>query len=151
ECFELGGRVPTVTLPARADKARRGKEQPIPADVAELMRAFLADKPAGKPVWPGTWAKWRVGAQMLRKDLEAAGIPYGVPGADGPLFADFHSLRHSYLMLGGRAGIDLRTLQELAGHSDSKLTERYSHVRLHDLAGAVGKLPSILPANESPS
>src|SRR5262249_20408159 len=44
------------------------------------------------------------------------------------------------------AGIDLRTLQELAGHSTSKLTERYTHVALHDLAGAVEKLPSILPA-----
>jgi excisionase family DNA binding protein len=145
ECFELAGRVPTVTLPVRADKSRRGKEQPIPADVADLMRAYLVGKPAGCPLWPGTWAKFRVGALMLRRDLEAAGIPYEVPGPDGPLFADFHALRHSYLTLGGRAGIDLRTLQELAGHSTSKLTERYTHVRLHDLAGAVERLPSILP------
>jgi hypothetical protein len=66
---------------------------------------------------------------------------------DGPLFADFHALRHSYLTLGGRAGIDLRTLQVLAGHSTSALTERYTHVRLRDLAGAVEKLPSLLPQN----
>jgi integrase/recombinase XerC len=149
ECFELSGRVPTVTLPAWVDKARRGKTQPIPADVAELMRVYLAGRAPGKPVWPGTWAKFRVGALMLRKDLEAAGIPYEVPGPDGPLFADFHSLRHSYLSLGGRAGIDLRTLQELAGHSTSALTERYTHVRLHDLAGAVEKLPSLLPQDGS--
>ena len=74
---------------------------------------------------------------MLRIDLEAAGIPYAVEGPDGPLFADFHALRHSYLTLGGRAGIDLRTLQELAGHSTPTLTARYSHRRLYDLAGAV--------------
>src|SRR5262249_37024420 len=55
--------------------------------------------------------------------------------------------RHSYLTLGGRAGIDLRTLQELAGHSTSKLTERYTHVRLHDMAGAVDRLPSVLPTD----
>jgi hypothetical protein len=82
---------------------------------------------------------------MLRGDLDAAGIPYAVEGPDGPLYADFHALRHTYLTLGGRAGIDLRTLQELAGHSTSKLTERYSHRRLHDLAGAVEKLPNFLP------
>ena len=82
---------------------------------------------------------------MLRLDLEAANITYTVEGPDGPLFADFHSLRHSYLTLGGRAGIDLRTLQELAGHSTPNLTARYSHRRLHDLAGAVEKLPSFLP------
>ncbi|HYT87593.1 MAG TPA: tyrosine-type recombinase/integrase, partial [Gemmataceae bacterium] len=76
-----------------------------------------------------------------------AGIPYAVEGPDGPRFADFHSLRHSYLTLGGRAGIDLRTLQELAGHSTPVLTARYSHRRLHDLAGAVEKLPNFLPAD----
>jgi integrase/recombinase XerC len=151
ECFDLDPAGPIVTLPAQADKSRRGKEQPIPADVADLMRAYLVGKPPGQPVWPGTWAKFRVGALMLRRDLEAAGIPYEVPGPDGSLFADFHALRHSYLTLGGRAGIDLRTLQELAGHSTSALTERYTHVRMRDLAGAVEKLPSILPANEPPS
>ena len=62
-------------------------------------------------------------ADLARNYLEEAGIPYSVEGPDGPLFADFHSLRHTYLTLGGRAGIDLRTLQELAGHSTSKLTE----------------------------
>ena len=87
---------------------------------------------------------------MLRIDLEAAGIPYTVEGPDGPLYADFHALRHSYLTLGGRAGIDLRTLQELAGHSTPMLTARYSHCRLHDLAGAVEQLPSILPKTPAP-
>src|SRR5262249_3226888 len=51
----------------------------------------------------------------------------------------------AYLTLGGQAGIDLRTLQELAGHSTPTLTARYSHRRLHDLAGAVEKFPSLLP------
>lgn len=66
-------------------------------------------------------------------------------GPDSPLYADFHTLRHSYLTLGDRAGIDLRTLQELAGHSTTVLMARYSHLRLYDLAGAVEKLPRLLP------
>jgi integrase len=150
ESFDLNGDTPTVTLSARRNKSRRLKVQPLPPDVAELLREYLMGRPAGQPVWPGTWATLRVGADMLRIDLDAAGIPYVVDGPDGPLHADFHSLRHSYLTLGGQAGIDLRTLQELAGHSTSSLTERYSHRRLHDLAGAVEKLPSLLPA-EAPS
>src|SRR5262249_30170210 len=151
ECFDTDASHPVVTLPVRGDKSRRGKEQPLPADVAELMGAYLDGKPTGLPVWPGTWASLRVAAQMLRRDLaearaawlaEATRDPeeltrrrrsdflvFAVPGPDGPLYADFHALRHSYLTLGGRAGIDLRTLQELAGHSTSALTERYSHVR----------------------
>jgi transposase-like protein len=45
-------------------------------------------------------------------------------GADGPLHADFHALRHSYLTALGRGGVDLRTAQELAGHSTPTLTAR---------------------------
>ena len=146
--FDLAGELPTVTLAARHAKNRKTKVQPIPPDLAELMRGYLAGRPAGQPVWGGTWARNHRGAEMLRIDLKAAGIPYTVEGPDGPLYADFHSLRHSYLTLGGRAGIDLRTLQELAGHSTPVLTARYSHRRLHDLAGAVEKLPSFLPTGD---
>ncbi len=113
--------------------------------MAELLRVFLAGKADHKPVWGGTWARDHRGAEMLRIDLDAAGIPYATEGPDGPLYADFHSLRHTYLTLLGRGGVDLRTAQELAGHSTPVLTARYSHRRLYDLAGAVEKLPSFLP------
>src|SRR5207302_4133555 len=138
-----------IVLSARRNKSRKLREQPIPADLAELLRGYLEGKPAGQPVWGGTWASARKGAEMLRLDLEAAGIPYAVEGPDGPLYSDFHALRHTYLTLGGRAGIDLRTLQELAGHSTPNLTARYSHRRLYDLQGAVGKLPNFLPGQDS--
>ena len=119
--------------------------QPLPVDVAAALRDYLNGKPENLPVWGGTWARDHRGAEMLRIDLDAAGIPYATEGPDGPEYADFHSLRHSFLTLGGRSGIDLRTLQELAGHSDPMLTARYSHRRLHDLAGAVDKLPNLVP------
>lgn len=146
ERFHLDDEVPTVTLSVRRDKSRKGKVQPLPADVAELMRGYLAGKPAGKPIWGTGWATH--GAEMLRADLADAGIPYVVEGVDGPLFADFHALRHSYLTALGRGGVDLRTAQELAGHSTPVLTARYMHVRLHDLAGSVKKLPEFLPGDE---
>ncbi len=143
--FDLDTDSPTVTLAARFNKSRKLKVQPLPPDVAAALPAYFDGRPADAPVWGGTWARDRRGAEMLRSDLEAAGIAYVVDGPDGPEFADFHSLRHSYLTLGGRAGIDLRTLQELAGHSKPELTARYSHRRLYDLTGAVGKLPNLVP------
>jgi integrase len=145
ESFDLDTNPPTATLAARHAKNRKTKVQPLSPDLAELLCCYLAGKSAGQPLWPGTWARERKGAEMLRIDLDAAGIPYAVEGPDGPLYADFHALRHTYLTLGGRAGIDLRTLQELAGHSTPTLTARYSHRRLYDLAGAVEKLPRLLP------
>jgi len=145
ESFELDAEIPTAILSARRNKSRKTKEQPLPPDMAELLRDYLRDKPAGLPIWGGSWAKDWKGAEMLRIDLVSAGIPYAVEGPDGPLYADFHALRHTYLTLGARAGIDLRTLQELAGHSTPTLTARYAHCRLHDQAGAVEQMPSILP------
>jgi Phage integrase family len=87
---------------------------------------------------------------MLRRDLEAVCIPYSVEGPDGPEYADFHALRHTYLTMLGRNGVDLRTAQELAGHSKPELTARYSHRRLYDLAGAVDKLPNLVPPDAKP-
>ena len=40
-------------------------------------------------------------------------------------------------------------MQELAGHSSPNLTARYSHRHLHDLAGAVERLPNFLPGAEA--
>jgi len=143
--FDLDSRTPTATLAARLNKSRKVKVQPLPADVAEALRSYFVGKPSNVPVWGRTWAKDHRGAEMIRIDLDAAGIAYAVEGPDGPEYADFHALRHSFLTLGGRSGIDLRTLQELAGHSTPTLTARYSHRRLYDLAGAVDKLPNLVP------
>jgi integrase/recombinase XerC len=144
ECFRLDDARPTITLPVRGDKSKRGKVQPIPADLAAALRIFLEGKPGGKPVWPGTWSKEGTAADMLRGDLAEAGIPAVLEGPNGPEYCDFHSLRHSYLTALGRSGVDLRVQQELAGHSSPLITVRYSHVRLHDLAGAVDKLPATI-------
>lgn len=142
--FDLESNSPTVTTAARFAKNRRTKVQPLPADAADALRDYLGGKPSNLPVWGGTWRG--KAAEMLRADLEAASIPYAVEGPDGPEHADFHALRHSFLTLGGRSGIDLRTLQELAGHSTPTLTARYMHVRLRDTAGAVDKMPNLVPS-----
>ena len=134
-----------MVLAVRRNKSKKPKIQPLPRNVAELMRKYLKARPAQQSVWGGTWADDHRGAEMLRADLETAGIPYVVPGPDGPLHADFHALRHSYLTLGGESGVDLRTLQVLAGHSTPVLTTRYDHRELAILAAAVEKLPNFLP------
>jgi len=139
EYFDLASY--TVTLPARLNKSRKVKVQPLPPDLAAELVTYLAGKPGGQSVWGGTWAL--KAAEMIRHDLDAAGIPHSVPGPDGPRYADFHALRHSFLTLLGRSGVDLKTAQELAGHSTPVLTARYSHRDLTDLAGAVAKLPEL--------
>jgi hypothetical protein len=123
--------------------------QPLPARRSSPPYGRIShEKAAGRPIWGGTWHRGCAGAEMLRRDLIASDVPYVVEGPDGPEYADFHSLRHTYLTMLGRHGVDLRTAQELAGHSTPLLTARYSHRRLYDLQGAVEKLPTLVPTSE---
>lgn len=142
ERFRLRASPPVVELPARSEKARRGATQPLPQGVADAMRAYLQGRPNGEPVWPGNWCDR--GADMLRVDLAAAGVPYVVEGPDGPLYADFHSLRHTYVALLESAGVSLKHAMHLARHSDPKLTlKRYGKPHLEDLAREVERLPVV--------
>ncbi len=144
EHFELGGELPTVHLSAEAAKNGKAAVQPIAPDVAEAFRVYLAGRASDQSVWPGTWHERA--ADMLRLDLEAAGIPYVVEGAEGPLYADFHALRHSYVAMLDKSGATLKEAMHLARHQDPKLTmKRYGKPRLHDLAAAMGRVPRLLP------
>jgi integrase len=132
---------PIVILSSNYTKNKKPAEQPLPAEVADLLRGYLAGRPANKPVWPGTW--YEVAVDMLRIDLDAAGIPYVIEGGEGPLFADFHSLRHSYVAILDKSGATLKEAMQLARHSDPKLTMKiYGKARRHDLARAADRLPS---------
>jgi hypothetical protein len=150
ENFDLNAPSSLVTVPARFSKNRKTHTVPLPSDVAAELGPYFAQKAAGRPIWGGTWASSHRAAEMLRRDLIASDVPYVVEGPDGPEYADFHSLRHTYLTMLGRHGVDLRTAQELAGHSTPTLTARYSHRRLYDLQGAVERLPNLVPDTEAP-
>src|SRR5690606_2764844 len=88
ESFLLEGDEPTVTVAAKAAKSRKEQVLPLPQRLVEQLRLFLAHRPPGKRVWSGTWR--RDPAEMLRSDLDRAGIPYELGGA----YFDFHALRH---------------------------------------------------------
>ncbi len=145
--FDLAGRPPLVTVKAAFSKNKKQSEQPLPADVAETLHDYLEGKPRDKAVWPGKW--FEDAAEMLRLDLETAGIPYR---DDAGCVADFHALRHSYITLLERSGVSPKLAQELARHSDIRLTMNvYTHAGLYDLAGAVNGLPSVLPSETPPN
>jgi integrase/recombinase XerC len=146
--FRLEGEQPAIRLYARLNKSRKPKMQPIPIETAIALQEYLRGVQTDGPVWGTSWLPDAV--DMLRQDLEVASVPYVIEGDNGPEDADFHSLRHSYLTMLGRNGVDLRTAQELAGHSTPLLTARYSHRNGEDLANAVGKLPKMVPVGEIP-
>jgi integrase len=139
ENFDLDAEIPSAVLPARLTKNKKRARQPLPPGVAYQLREFLVGKPAGQPVWPGTWSERPV--SVLCRDLKAAKVPYVVETIDGPRYADFHALRHSYLSALAAAGVGVKELQELARHSDPRLTLGiYTHARAESLGASVARL-----------
>lgn len=137
--FKLDAEPPTAFLPAKLTKGGRDATMPLPPAVAAQMRSYLADRPKGI-VWPGTWSEKP--AKMLRRDLKKAGVPYAVEGDRGVEYADFHALRHSFVSALAGAGVGPKELQELARHTDPRLTlGLYTHSSREQLAGAMARLP----------
>lgn len=148
--FDLTGERPSVQLPARLDKARRGARQPVPRQLAGRLSAYLTGRPPHSPIWPGTWAERA--ADMLQADLEAAGVPYVVDGPDGPLFADFHALRHSYASTVIDSGATVKEAQELLRHADPRLTVgRYAHAGAAALQSAADRAFALATTEQAPA
>ena len=83
---------------------------------------------------------------MIRIDLAAADIPYRDDGKD----YDFHALRHQFITGLARAGVSLKSAQELARHSKPELTANtYTHLTIKDTAADVEKMAAI-PTGQHP-
>jgi integrase len=156
--FDMSGDTPNATVQAACTKNRKEAVQPLPRDVADVLREYLQGKPTGKPVWPGK--SWPVHASiMIQRDLAEARKQWlsaaqddrqraeweqcdflAYQDAEGR-FADFHSLRHTFITMVGKAGVSPKEHQDLARHSTYSLTSRYTHSRFYDLAAAVQGLP----------
>jgi site-specific recombinase XerD len=60
----------------------------------------------------------------------------------------WHVFRHTYISRLVMAGVDLRTVQELAGHKDISMTTRYAHLSPDHKLSAVAKLSSFRERSE---
>lgn len=129
-------------------------------DLAELLRPWLAGFRRDHQLFPLPHNT----AKMFRRDLDAARSAW-IDAADSDVereqressdfllyqdadgqVIDFHAQRHTYISDIVASGASVKTAQELARHSDPRLTiGRYSHARLHDLKGAIEGLPSLNP------
>lgn len=141
--LDLDGDAPTVTVKAAYSKHRRDDVLPLRPALAAALRDFTAGLAPAAQVFKLTPDRGNAAA-MFRADVEAAGLPYS--DADGR-FADFHSLRHSFISNLASGGVHPKVAQTLARHSPITLTmDRYSHVLRGDQAAVLHALPDLTSA-----
>jgi len=137
ESFEITGKTPILTLEARDSKHRKRDVLPLHPQLVDLLQQWLPEYPPGEPLFPKL--EKRKAYTMIRKDLEAAGIPFTTKDGD----ADFHAAgRHTNITELLRNGTSLVVARELARHADVKMTMRYTHIGLQDQAKAIKNLPT---------
>jgi integrase len=135
-----------VTVKAAYSKRRRDDVQPIRPDLADALGPWLISKAPGRPVF-GNLTKHT--AVLIRRDLEAAGLPCR-DASDR--VADFHALRHSYVTALAMSRAPVKVIQSLARHSTSVLTLGvYAHVGLFDQSATPDALPKQPPAAPEPA
>lgn len=127
--FKLDGPRPHVRVLAPTAKNKKETEQPLEASVAAELAAWLAGRDRASLLWRVPES----GAEMIRGDLVAAGLP--TEDEDGRRL-DFHALRHTFCTWCGQRMSEQQAVEAMR-HSDAKLTRRYTHVRKTELHASV--------------
>jgi len=166
--FDLESDPPTVTVQAAFSKRRRCDVQVLHPDVAQRVSEWLQTKTHLSPnvlLFPVSGkvagGRERKTHKMMQRDLKAARTAW-IDDAPNPVdrkqrkesdflryrdsngrYADFHANRHTFITNLSRAHVAPKTTQELARHSDIRLTlSVYTHADLADKVEAVGRLPA---------
>ena len=144
--FDFNDIAPTVTIQAGYSKRRRNDVQPLRHDIAKLFQGWKCERGEShddKVFRPLKYMRW---ADMIRKDMELAGLSYL---DEAGRVADFHALRHTYVTNLVKGGASPKIAQSLARHSKIELTmNTYTHLSLHDHRQALEALPGIPGVND---
>lgn len=111
-------RAGAILLDART-KSGRPRLVPLPPQAARIAARRLP---------------WSITAHELRAAFERARKEADLP------HVHFHDLRHTYASWLVQTGKNLRTVQELLGHSQIATTQRYTHLAAEHLRAAVAQL-----------
>lgn len=108
----------TITIPAGNTKTLKLRSVPI----IEPLRPWLKYIPL-----PINFEGLKSG---FRRARESAGMPH----------VHFHDLRHSTASLLANAGEDLHTISKILGHSTTRMSERYSHIKVDKQRSALERI-----------
>ena len=130
---------PSITI---WGKGQRFETLPVAAELAQDLTEWRQERKPQKATELVFDVPGRL-VDRLRKDLEAAGIPYQ---DELGRYLDVHALRHTTATRHARAGTAPRVAQALMRHSSLELTMKvYTDPKLLNERAAADALPSVKP------
>ncbi len=138
------------TLRVRNGKGRKDRLLPMPRTLDKAIGVYLAERP--KTPCEALFVNRnhrRLHACSLQRMMQRWLREADLAHKDYTL----HSLRHTYATQSLRAGVDVRTLQQLMGHEDLSTTAGYLHTDVNGHMAAATKLEGIMlpESNAAPS
>ena len=136
------GHTRLVVQPPKSESSCR--RIPLPADMLSLLAtykpknvgSFCLLTGSGDPLEPRTMQN------RYRSLLKRAGVPY----------RNFHALRHTYATRCIEQNVDVKSVSEMLGHSDVRITlQTYVHVSLRHKQQAVQSICFLPVGNFAPS
>ena len=132
-------------------KGRKWRNVPVPEDIAPFLDQALADR-----LNPWRSKEEAMFISQKGRRLSIRGIQgiaadtfsrfqNGVPASQRRPYSS-HKLRHSFATMLLRKGADLRTVQELLGHSSIQTTTVYTHITSREKEEAMSRLQISIPA-----
>jgi site-specific recombinase XerD len=125
-------------------KGDKERVVPLTDQVVEAIQAYLPHRTKTQSrhlfvsAWKGEPIHGRCINRMLQIVIQRAGLAgQGITP---------HKLRHTFATHLIRNGVDIRTVQELMGHSELETTAKYLHSDTRTKQAAVGKLNGLLTA-----
>ncbi len=122
----------------RGGKGRKDRYTLLSEKVIQVLKAYLEAYMPVDWLFPGEkptkHLSTRSAQLVFNRAVDKAGIQKD---------ASFHCLRHSFATHLLETGVDLRYIQELLGHKNSKTTEIYTHVSKNILKNIKSPLDSI--------
>jgi len=129
----------TITVIASYSKHRQEDILPVRPELMMELKTYLKNK---TPVAKAFYITDRT-ANMLKADLAEAKICYI---DDNGKVLDFHALRHTFIT--NLRNVSSRVAQSLARHRSSAMTDRYTHINLHDERQALDTLPDLTKSSK---
>ncbi len=117
-----------MMINVRGGKGKKDRFTLLSKRAASLLKEYIASYEPERYLFEGQYGD-RYSAGSIRKIIKRAKERAGVK-TEGST----HSLRHSFATHLLEAGTDLRYIQSLLGHSNSKTTEIYTHVSTRHLS-----------------